>query len=70
MKTTKDWLNFHLKESESFQNLILTQNLNDASKLGGALGRMVSRGKTERPSGVLLTGPSGSGKHHAAYHIL
>lgn len=70
MKTTKDWLEFHLKESERFQNLILNQTLNDASALGGALSRLVLRGKTERPSGVVLSGPSGSGKHHAANHIL
>ena len=70
MKTTKDWLSFHLKESGSLQNLILNQKLNDASTLGGALSRLVLRGKAERPSGVLLTGPSGSGKHHTAHHIL
>ena len=70
MKATKEWLDFLLKESESYQNLILTKKLNDASTLGGALARLISRGKAERPSGVLLTGPHGSGRHHAAFHIL
>lgn len=70
MKTTEEWLRFRLKESERYQNYILNQKLNDASGLGGRLQKLVRRGRAERPAGVLLTGPAGSGRHCAAWHIL
>lgn len=70
MRIVEEWIGFVLEESERYQNLILNQKLNDAAGLGGAMGKLIRRGRGERPSGVLLTGPSGAGKHNVAWHIL
>lgn len=70
MKPTEEWLDFLLKESEQYQNLILDLHLNDAAGVGGMLGQLIRRGRGYRPDGILLTGPTGSGKHNVAWHIL
>ena len=70
MKNTEEWLTYLMGESERRQNLILNLRLNDAAGLGGALDRMIRRGKSNRPAGLLLTGPAGAGKHNAAWHVL
>ena len=70
MKTTEEWLGFLLKESERYDSIISSLPLNDVSGLGGAMRRIIRRERDERPDGVLLTGPSGVGKHNAAWHIL
>lgn len=70
MKNTKEWLEFLTAESELYQDIVLKQRLNDVTGLGGALSQMIRRGRSERYPGVLLTGPAGSGKHNAAWHII
>lgn len=70
MRKTEEWLAFLLEESERCQNMVLNRDLNDASGLGRALDRMIRQGRGSRPAGVLLTGPSGAGKHNAAWHVL
>lgn len=50
--------------------MILNRRLNDAGGLGSGLRKLAGWGRTDRPAGVLLTGPRGAGKHNAAWHLL
>lgn len=70
MLTNETWLPFHLKESAAYAAFIGELSLDDTSGIGSAVADVARQPLRHRPSGVLLTGESGCGKHNAAYHIV
>lgn len=70
MLSTNEWIDLVVSESETLQNIILNQRLDDSFELGRSLKAFAQMDLSERSAGVLLIGSDGTGKHHAAYHII
>ena len=70
MLSINEWVDLVVSESEFLQNIVLNQSLDDSFGLGGSLKTLAQMDSSERPTGVLLTGADGTGKHNAASHIL
>lgn len=71
-ETTNAWLDDILKSSAVMEAYIDRQELDDSFGWGALLDAMwfSEDGRRLTGSGVLLTGPDGSGKHTAAYHMI
>lgn len=70
MLTNETWLSYHLKESAAYASFIRDLSLDDTSGMGSAVADVARQPLRHRPSGILLTGAAGCGKHNAAYHII
>lgn len=68
----KVWLDGVLKSAAVMEAYIDRQELDDSSGWGALLETMwfSEGGKRPTGSGILLTGPDGSGRHTAAYHMI
>ena len=71
-ETTKAWLDGVLKSAAVMEAYIDRQELDDSFGWGALLDTMwfSEGGRRLTGSGILLTGPDGSGKHTAAYHMI
>ena len=71
-ETVKAWLDGVLSSAAVMEAYIDRQELDDSFGWGALLDAMWFSGNGGRltGSGVLLTGPDGSGKHTAAYHLI
>lgn len=71
-ETTEAWLDGILNSAAVMEAYIDRQELDDSFGWGALLDAMwfSENGKRLSGSGVLLTGPDGSGKHTAAYHMI
>ena len=71
-ETIETWLDGILNSAAVMEAYIDRQELDDSFGWGALLDAMwfPENGKRPTGSGVLLTGPDGSGKHTAAYHMI
>ena len=71
-ETIEAWLDGVLRSAAVMEAYIDRQELDDSFGWGALLDAMwfLEDGKNLTGSGVLLTGPDGSGKHTAAYHLI
>lgn len=71
-EAVKAWLDGILRSSAVMEAYIDRQELDDSFGWGALLDAMwfLESGKKLTGSGVFLTGPDGSGKHTAAYHMI
>lgn len=67
---TKDWLERVIARSEDFEKCLKTHWTDDSFGWGALLGKLWNEPAETRPTGLLLTGPEGCGRHAAAAHMV
>ncbi|MCD8189407.1 MAG: hypothetical protein LUD78_04180 [Clostridiales bacterium] len=67
---TKDWVDRVIGRSEDFEECLKTHWTDDSFGWGALLGKLWNEPADTRPTGLLLTGPEGCGRHAAAAHMV